>query len=362
MSSAHRFTTSLKPAAIALCIFLALPFVARSAAGPRQSVQTQPLHGAARLSSIDVILPPKLVAGAPATLATLGADHRLIGHVQVVLENGTTVETDATGRANFTAPSEQVLIAKAGGASAATLIDARSVAGANHQLHVSSVAALHNSLNLCGGPFNGNAEADRVEVNDEPALVIAASPECLVVIPAANASPGVAKISVETGTHVERATLTLVGLDFEPPDPPLTPGEKGWLTVRASGSNQPLRIVVENESSDVLQFEKGDVQELTTSGGDPNSARIRVQGVRSGDFLLNARIVPPPDTLTARRFLDAAEPLATTELARVVKKMEATLARHPNDAEKIRAELDGMLEATSPGDFRTLISAARAAL
>lgn len=363
MRTANRRITVPKYVALALGALLPFVFGSRSVAGRPQSVQSPPLHEAARLASIDVILPPKLVAGAPATLATLGTDHRLVGHVQVDLGDGTTVETDATGRANFTAPSEQVLIARAGGGSAATLVDPRSVAGAQEQrLHVTSFAALHNSLNLCGGPFDGNAEADQVEMNDERALVIAASPECLVVIPAANASPGVAKISVQTATHVERATLTLVGLDFEPPDPPLTPGEKGWLTVQASGSNQQLRVVVENESSDVLRFEQGDVQELTTSGGNPNSARIRVQAVRSGDFLLNARIVPPPDTQAARRFLGAAEPLATPEIARTVRKMESTLARHPNDAERIRGELDGMLEVTGPSDFRTLIAAARAAL
>jgi hypothetical protein len=46
----------------------------------------------------------------------------------------------------------------------------------------------------------------------------------------------------------------------------------------------------------------------------------------------------------------------------MLKKMEAELLHHPNDAEKIRAELDGMLEVTSPSDFRTLLEASRSAL
>jgi hypothetical protein len=345
----------------ALCLFLTLSLAARSSATPPKS-QSRPLHGVFRLSSIEVVLPPKLISGTPATLATLGADHRLVGHIRVQLGNGTSVETDATGRANFTTPAGGVLIAKAGSGSAATLIDSPSAVDASEGLRVTSFAALHNSLNLCGGGFNGNGEANQVEIDGERALVIAASPECLVVIPAANAAPGVAKISIESGKNVERATVTLVGLNFEPPDPPLTPGEKGWLAVRASGSDQQLRIMVQNESSDVLEFTKGDVQELTTSGGEPNSTRIRVQAVRSGDFLLHARILPPPDTEAARRFLVAAEPLAIGDVANMLKKMEAELLRHPNDADKIRAELDGALEVTSPSDFRTLLEAARSAL
>lgn len=362
MRPAQRLIVSNFPAAAALFLFLTVSLAPPSAGIPARFAQSKPLHGVFRLSSIEVILPPKLVAGAPATLATLGADHRLVGHVRVQLGNGTSVETDATGRANFTAPSEQVLIAKAGSGSAATLIDSPSVGGAAEELRVTSFAALHNSLNLCGGGFDGNAEANQVEFNGERALVIAASPECLVVIPAANAAPGAATISIKSGKNVEQATITLVGLDFEPPDPPLTPGEKGWLAVRASGSDRQLRIMVENESSDVLEFTNGDVQELTTTGGQPNSARIRVQAVRSGDFLLNARILPAPDTEAARRFLVAAKPLAMGDVADNLKKMEAGLLRHPNSAYKIRAELDGMLQLTSPSDLRTLLEAARSAL
>jgi hypothetical protein len=344
-----------------LSLFLTLSVSACLAANPPQS-QSRQVHGVFRFSSIEVVLPPKLISGAPATLATLDSDRRLVGHVRVQLGNGTSVETDATGRANFTTPSGGVLIAKAGGGSAATLIDSPSAIDASEELRVTSFAALHNSLNLCGGGFNGNAEANHVEIDGERALVIAASPECLVVIPAASAAPGVARISIESGRNVERATVTLVRLDFEPPDPPLTPGQKGWLAVRASGSDQQLRIMVQNESSDVLEFAKGEVQELTTSGGEPNSTRIRVHAVRSGDFLLHARILPPPDTEAARRFLVAAEPLAIGDVGNMLKKMEAELLHHPNDAEKIRAELDGMLEVTSPSDFRTLLEASRSAL
>ncbi|HTU33084.1 MAG TPA: hypothetical protein VMF66_04715 [Candidatus Acidoferrum sp.] len=326
-----------------------------------QTAQKQSSHGAARLSSIEVILPPRLVTGEPATLATLGADHRLVAHVPVELDNGTSVETDATGRANFTAPSGTALIAKAGGGAAATLIDPRS-ATAQDSMSVPRFAALHSRLNLCGGGFDGNAEANHVVINGEPALVVAASPECLVVIPGANAAPGVAKISVDSATPPREASVTLVALDFNPPDPPLTPGEKGWLVVHARGSDDRLRITVQNESPGVLRFANGDVQELTTSGGRQNVARIQVQAVSSGDFSFNARIVPPPDAEAARRFLQAAEPLAPSDLAHGLKKMEGDLAHHPKSGAKVLVELDRILGATNSGDLWTLLEAARSSL
>lgn len=363
MPIANRVTATRACAAIAFCMAIPAAVVLNAFAANRQAVNSQSLRDASRLSSIQVILPPRLVAGAPATLATVGADHRLVGHVRVELNNGPPIETDATGRANFTAPGGAVLIARAGGGSAATLIDPP-VAGApaDVPLRAPRFAALHNSLNLCGGGFDGNAEANRVELNGEPALVVAASPECLVVIPGVKAAPGAARIVADRLNHPAKASVTLIALDFEPPNPSLTPGQKGWLTVRARGSNRKLRIEVGNESPDVLRFAKGDTQEVVTSGGEQNIARIGVQAIRSGDFSFHARIVPPADAQAARRFLQAAEPLATADAARRLRKVEGHLARHPKQAETLRAELDRLVQASSPGDLRTLLAAARSAL
>lgn len=360
MSRARRSHTSPSAATFfascALFVRLVIPCALAAAEGPQSQ------RSAARLTSIEIILPPRLVVGRPATLATLGADHRLVGHVPVQLGDGTQLETDATGRANFTAPSGAVLIARAGGGSAAALIDSPSDAAAQTGLTVPPFAALHNSLNLCGGGFHGNAEANHVEIDDDPALVLAASPECLVVIPGAKADAGAAQISVDSTTPAEQASVTLVALRFEPPQPALIPDETGWLTVRARGSHRPLRIMVQNQSFDVLEFQKGDVQELTTSGGSRNLTRIRVRALRSGDFSFRARILPPADTVAARRFLQAAEPLAIGDLARTLQKMERDLARHPKKADKIRAQLDRLLEITSPSDFRALLAATRSSL
>jgi hypothetical protein len=313
-------------------------------------------------SMVEIVLPLRLVAGHPATLATLGAEGKLSPHVTVEFGTGEHFETDATGRANFTAPAAGVLLAKSGSASAAVLVDPDSAASVETSIRVAPFASTRDRLNVCGGGFQGNAEANRVYVNDEPALVLAASPECLAIVPDPKTTPGAAKISVEGGTAARQIAITLVSLDFEPPHPPLTPTQKGWLTLRAHGSDRRLRVLAENETPDVLRFEKGDAQEVITTGGAQNAAEIRVEAIRSGDFSFRARLWPPLDREAARRFLEAAEPLAIADVRGGLKNMQNELLRHPHNLERVRIELDEMISLTSPGGVRTLLEAARNSL
>jgi hypothetical protein len=306
----------------------------------------------------EIILPPLLLAGFPATLATLGADHRLEPHVQVELSNGVHIETDATGRADFPAPPTGVVTARAGAATAAALVDPDSDARAQHKLSVARYAALHNSFNLCGGGFRGSAEENRVLINGTSALILASSPECLVAIPDPKAEPGAAIVSVGNGTSTRRAAVSFVALDFESPSPPLTPGRRGWLTLRVRGSDQRLRILVENRSPDVLRFEKGDAQAITSSGGAQNEAKIAVEAMRSGDFSVHARLAPRSDPEAARRFVGAAESLAMPDQVQTLKKLEGQLGRNSHHGQDVRVELKQMLAAAGPGDLRALLAAA----
>src|SRR5262245_18756053 len=81
---------------------------------------------------VTIVLPPRLSAGAPATLAVLGFDGHLAPNVTVQIGSVGHVDqyvtTDATGRAAFTTPGAAAgggaLIAQAAGSSAAALIDA----------------------------------------------------------------------------------------------------------------------------------------------------------------------------------------------------------------------------------------------
>src|SRR3984957_15697746 len=315
--------------------------------------------------AVTIVLPPQLVAGRPATLAVLGVDGRLAEGIVIDLgsHSGTDVrvKTDKTGRAAFLAPTDTaVLIAKASGAAAAALIDpAPAPNSAPSAISLEPVVSRLDAFQICGGPFHGEAEADHVRLNDDPALVLAASPACLVILAGPRAAPGPASISIETGRDtLYTAATTLVALHFDPPVPPLLPEKKSSLALHVQGSDHPLRILAENKTPGVLHFLRGDTQELLTSGGAQNVATIEIQTLSTGDFFFRARILQNPDPQTARRYLEAAQLLAPKELQRQIQNLAKQLARNARDTRKTSAELKKILSYTIAGDFRTLLESA----
>jgi hypothetical protein len=312
---------------------------------------------------VTILLPPKLVAGQPATLAVFGADGKLAAGVTVETGKDQRAVTDTTGRASFTAPADgDVVIAKASGRAAAALLDRDSPAGDSQAISLAPVISLKDSFSICGGGFRGEADRNRVKINEERALILAASPECLVVLPGPKVTTGPAVISVQTGEAHWRAATTVVSIEFEPPQPPLMPEKKSKLLVRAEGTEQPLEIVAENQTPGVLSFLHGDVQRLRTSGGARNIAAIEVQAIRSGDFSFHARFVPPPDAGYAERYFRAAVELAPKDLEHRLAGLADRMARHPRDAEKVQRELERIISSTIAGDLRTLLESADAAL
>lgn len=315
--------------------------------------------------TVTIVLPPRVVAGRPATLAVLGVDGRLAPGVAVEVGSD-RVKTDGTGRASFTVPiTGQILIARSSGTEAAALIDPSVEASDQPPLSVAPIVSLRGPFSICGSGFRGDADATHVRINGEPALVMAASPECLTLLPGAESTAGPAQISIVTAvTPGGRWNLstTLVSLESEFAQTGLTPGEKSPLKVRVRGSQQRLHIIVENQAPGVLRFFRGDVQELFTTGGPENVASLEVQATRSGDFSFDARLMPAPDEASARAYLEAAVPLATQDLQRGIGRLVKQLARHPRDFEDARRDLDGMLSNTIAGDIRTLLAAARTAL
>ncbi|MGA8221465.1 MAG: hypothetical protein WB780_07390 [Candidatus Acidiferrales bacterium] len=313
--------------------------------------------------SVAIVLPPKVVAGHPATLAVFGADGRLASGVTVETGRNQRVTTDATGRASFTATSDgSFLLAKSSGASSAALVDAAPSVEASRAITVDPVISLKDRFSICGGGFRGDADANRVKINGERALILAASPECLVALPGPKASPGPAIITVQTADIQRTAAATLVSLEFDPPQPALEPGKKSNLVVRVKGVQEALRLVVENQTPGVLRFVRGDSQEMRTSGGENNVAQVEVQAIRSGDFSFHARLVSSPDPAIAQRYLRAAEPLAPKDLQHRLRDAVERLERHPKDTEKIQRQLAQIISTTIGGDLRTLLEAAAAAL
>jgi hypothetical protein len=271
------------------------------------------------------------------------------------------VVTDRTGRAYFTVPSGSVLIARSPGGSAAALIDSASPA-ASPGLSTQPVASLRDRFSICGSGLRGDADAILVRLNREPSLVIAASPECIVVLPARKVEPGPAQISVELSGNQLSSKITLVSLDFDPPNPPLVPGTKSRLLLRVSGSDKPLRIAVDNKTPGVLRFLHGDVQEMLSAGGSRNYATLPVEVIRSGDYSFHARLEPIPDVESALRYLNAAAVLAPKDAQRDIGNLAERLERHPRNFAQLRDSLEQVLSVTIEGDFRTLLNAADSAL
>jgi hypothetical protein len=321
-------------------------------------------------SPVTIVLPPKLVAGQPATLAVLGADGRVAPDVTVELgqdqlkDQGKVqrVTTDVTGRAFFTAPSSgSVMFAKVQGVASVALVEP-APSGARQGIAVRLFISQRDRFSICGAAFRGDADANSVHLNAEPALILASSPECLIVLAGPKAKPGAAQIVIDTGAAHAAVSTTLVSLESEPANPPLAPGKKSSLAIRVEGSEKPLAIIVENKSPGVLRFLRGDAQQLRSSGGPVNRAQFEVETLRSGDFSFHARLAPVPDPDAARRYLEAALPLAPKDLQRTVKKLADRLAHHPGDVERVRGELDKILSSAIAGDSRTLLEASRAAL
>jgi hypothetical protein len=313
--------------------------------------------------TVTIVLPAKVVAGRTATLAVLGVDGRLASDVSVEIGRDQRVTTDATGRASFLAPSAGgVLIAKGSGSSVAALLDSTPPENPQDAIRAPAVASLHEPFAICGGRFRGDADLNHVRLNGQPALVMAASPECLAVIPNSKAVPGLAQISVQTPSGQWTAQTALVSLEPEFPKAALLPGKKGRLIVSVRGVDQPLRVVVENQTPGILRFLKGDEQELLTSGGAQNWTFIEAEAIRSGDFSLDARLVPSPDEGAARRYLEAAVPLAEKGEQRDINHLTTLLERNPGNLDRPRRDLDRILTHTIEGDLRTVLAAARTAL
>lgn len=327
--------------------------------GPASPAQAAPFA----TSAVTIVLPPKLMAAHPATLAVFGLDGKLAPGISVALSDGESVTTNRTGRAHFTASATAGFVfAQAEGATAVALIDPAAGASEPHSVALPPFVSLRESFWVCGSGLQGDARADAVTIDAHPALVLAASPECLATIAPPGTAPGTAAISVSApGVHWGAST-TFVALEFEAPQPALLPGRKGRLTVRAQGSPAKLNLVVENTSPDVLRFVRGDVQAARTSGGADNSASIQIETIRSGKFSFHARIVPPPDPAIAARYLLAAAPLASPAQRRQVEKLAARLAHRPHSVESERRDLARILGQAVPGDFRALLAAAYSAL
>ena len=314
-----------------------------------------------------IVLPPRLVAGESATLAVLAADGRLAPGSVVEFSGGERVTTDATGRASFTAPAQPGFllagVPATGVSASATVISAAANAPPGVRLEqVPRVIARNDRFLVTGSGFSGLADANHVRVGGQPAVALAASAVSMVVLPGPQAGLGQTQVSVESRGGMAAAGTTLVALELSAAKSALAPGERGQLTVRVRGTDQPLELEARNLTPWIVELGGGNPRRLTTRGGAENVSVLELKGVRAGAFSIGVRLVPAaagvPDIETARKYLLAAAQLAPPGGQRRIEKLAEDLSRDPQDSGKVQIELERMLAEGPAGEFGRLLEAA----
>jgi hypothetical protein len=323
-----------------------------------------------------IVLPQETVAGLPATLAVLDSAGRLLPNVVVEISGGQKVITDSTGRALFAAPGEPgVLTARIPGreVTASAPIVKMSDAAPPTPLDDSSPAvrllsvphfiSLHDRFALGGAGFRVEAESNHVYLSDQPCLVLASSSVSLVVLPGLHVPIGRINLRVSVAGHeAEAKSVAMVLLELSGPAEAPPAGAQGKLSVRVHGARERLAIEIRNSSPEIIQFPRGNVERMTTSGGEPNVAEIETKFLASGDYTVTARLISTdsglPDLEAARQKLVAARALATGSWAARAERVIRRIDRDPQDIANIRAEIEQMLNDKPSGEFAFLLESA----
>jgi len=238
-----------------------------------------------------------MISGEHATLAVLDVNGRLTPGATIQFSNGDKVTTDETGRALFVAPlTEGALFASIAGRPgrvATAVLRARELPrGTNVEL-TPRIASVTDRFELTGSGFCGDADKNDVTVGGEPALVLASSPDALVVLPPMDTAPGLADVSVSCGKQAAvRFQVLLAQLKLEADTSPLQPGQKRTLRVTVSGTQEKIQLEARNLSPEVADLAGGNVTRSSSSGGDMNMAEFFVTGKKHGKFLISIRLVP----------------------------------------------------------------------
>jgi hypothetical protein len=276
------FTVALLCAAA----FLLLDGVPAQQAPPASSART-------------LLLPRRIVSGERATLAVLDANGRLTPGVTINFSNGDRLTTDTTGRALFVAPLNPGVVfasieGRPGRVPTAVLSPAE---GAASSIGVSSApraTSIGDRIELVGRGFCGDADANQVRIGGRAALVLASSPNSLVVLPPSDLEPGPAAVEVACAKRrVPTFTISFVALQLEADSSPLAPGEHRALTVHARGTVAKVGLEARNLAPDIAELTGGNPLRLSTSGGAENSVRFEITGRKRGSFLISIRLLSP---------------------------------------------------------------------
>ncbi len=320
-----------------------------------------------------IVLPSKLIADQPATLAVLDHAGRLLPNAIVEFSGGERVTTDSTGRAIFTAPAQQGVVfaelveherkVKYTTATSQVVSYPASAAEGVHITDLPRTISLQDRFSIAGSGFRGEADANRVTLGGQPAAVLAASPIAAVLVANPACVPGNAPLTIEVGGNTAGPMpVTLVALQVETAAGKILPNKKQKIQVRLRGTELPMEIRVRNLMPEIVDLHGGDTMRTTTSGGAANVATVEVKGRREGEFAISVRLVPTaaglPDTATARRELLAAKETAPAGWAQLIERLVRHLDEHPEHALDVRNELEKLLAQAPGGEYGRHLEAA----
>ena len=212
--------------------------------------------------------------------------------------NGDHLVTNVTGRALFVAPlAAGVIYASIGehGARVYTTI-LRPAEAAAPSLEISAAppfASITDRFEVSGRNFCGDADANKVRVGGQPALVLAASPTTLIILPPEGLATGPASVEVSClKRDAPHFSVAFVALSLEADSSPLKPGEHRTLTVRARGTASNIPLEARNLAPEVAELRGGNPAHLSTSGGSDNLAQFELTGRQTGNFVVSIRLLP----------------------------------------------------------------------
>jgi len=365
----RRHRLSRGGAALWLLAVWGAPGVAQQRAKPR--IPSRPVPRT-------IVLPSNIVAGASATLAVLDSQGRLLPDAVVELSTGEMVTTNETGRAVFRAPNVSgTLDAKIPGRAVSSSAPVAPMEVPAPQPASESetprpivnsyphVLAVRDRFTIEGTGFRGEADADRVFLGDQLCLVLAASPNSLVVLPAPRVPIGDVTLRIVVdGRNAGQFTVAAVLLEFSGPAEPPNAGATGKLVLRAHGTAERLNVDIRNTSPGVIQLLKGNPQRVTTSGGEENTAPVEVKFLSGGDYMVVARLISAeaeqlqPDIGSARQRLLEARGLASGVWSVRIDRLLLMIDSEPLDLAKLRAGLKSLLDDKPAASVAVLLNSA----
>jgi len=244
------------------------------------------------------LLPRRIVSGDRATLAVLDVNGRLTPGVGVIFSNGDHLTTDATGRALFVAPlNPGEITASISGRSGrvyTSILSPTEAASSTVEISLAPrIASISDRFELAGRGFCGDADANRITIAGQPALVLASSPTSLVVLPPADLDSGTATVQVSCAKHDAASfSIKFVALTLEADSSPLAPGDHRTLTVRVRGTTSKVPLEAHNLAPDIAELTGGNPVRVASSGGADNAAQFQLVGRQRGSFVVSIRLLP----------------------------------------------------------------------